>query len=74
VQGGDATTEIDAAIADTRDQLWQLDPNDPTGMPKQLLTVMSTQIDDYLKYFPGRTATVQPLVDAIAAEMARLTG
>lgn len=72
IQGRSATPEIDAAIVDTRDQVWQLDPDDPTVLPRQLLDVMTAQSEDYLTRFPDRAAVVQPLLDAIDTERDRL--
>lgn len=71
-QQRDAGPEIAAAVALSRDPVWQSDPNDPTAGAKQVLAAMSGRIDDYLARFPDRAEAVRPFRDAIAAELARL--
>jgi hypothetical protein len=70
--GGDATAEIENAIAESRDPLWNDDPNDPAEGANTVLPPMTARIDEYLVAFPDRVEMVRPLRDAIAAELARV--
>lgn len=67
-----AEAEIDGAIAMTRGPVWDFDPDDPGLLRRQVLDLMSVQLDDYLLRYPDRREVVQPLGDAIAQERDRL--
>ncbi|MEA2512990.1 MAG: hypothetical protein QOJ59_2477 [Thermomicrobiales bacterium] len=68
-QGRDVTAEIQAAIAETQDALWET-----SGVigPAEVLTMMQGAVDRYLKVFPDRATAVEPLTKAIADEQTRV--
>ncbi|RIK46091.1 MAG: hypothetical protein DCC58_04325 [Chloroflexi bacterium] len=69
VQGHSATTEIEAAIADTRDPLWDTSSSVNANL---LLGMMTSEVNQYVDRFPERAGLVTPLQDAIAAEQAAI--
>ena len=74
-QGRQAATEITAAVAEVRDQLWEqaLFEAQPS-MAAVVLGQMEDALRAYAERFPDRVAAAAPLGEALAAERRRLSG